>query len=391
VRIERVSTRVPFPRGLALVEGKLYVLCRGRVRQYGGVDAGIDDQAGSLYELDPGVAQPIEEEISEAVRTNGRVLARPTAPPFRLFDRTAQPPTEDRETDRPYCTLRWHEDARSFYICAFSGIDKDSRLVNNFSKNRTDAVLRYDLRTGRWHEIERHDIEAGGLYPHHDPERSAAPHGWLEGPDNCLVVEDGLYVVAKDNSCLVRYDLSALADDPNAGPPESEWVLGSELYVEGHGRRTFLGHSALAHHDGWLYVAFRTTSEIVRIRLDAEGLPQKPIRAQLIARFQPWDAEARTSANLTDIMLDSEGRLYVLSAQPARVHRFTPDPRRVYDARDPERANAWLDMAALTDNPKMKSENILIDGSGRLYITSGDAYDLQSGTGGVIYRVTTEG
>ena len=147
VQIERVSTSVPFPRGLALVEGKLYVLCRGRVRQYGGVNAGIDDEAGSLYEVDTGLAQPFEEEISEAVRTNGRVLTRPTGPPFRLFDRTAQPPTADRETDRPYCTLRWHEPTRSFYICAFSGIDKDSRLENNFSKNLTDAVLRYDLRT----------------------------------------------------------------------------------------------------------------------------------------------------------------------------------------------------------------------------------------------------
>ena len=205
------------------------------------------------------------------------------------------------------------------------------------------------------------------------------------------MVKNELYVVGKDNSCLVRYDLSALAEDPNAGPPDSEWVLGSELYVEGLGRRSFLGHSALAHHDGWLYIAFRTTSEIVRIRLDDEGRPRRPTRAQLVARFQPWDPEERTSANLTDIMLDSEGRLYVLSAQPARVHRFVPDPRRVYDARDPERTRAWLDMAELTGNPRMKSENILIDDSGRLYITAGDAYDQQSGTGGVIYRVTTKG
>ena len=389
VRIERVSTAVPFPRGLALVGGKLHVLCRGRARQYGGVNAGIDDQAGTLYQVDPNLARPFEEEICEDVANNGVVLARPTAPPFRLFDRSTRSPTDDRETDRPYCTLRWHEETQSFYICAFSGIDKDARLQNNFSKNLSDAVLRYDMRTGSWHEIERHDIEAGGLYPHHDPARSPAPHGWLNGPDNCLAVGTGLYVVAKDNSCLVRYDLSELIENPEAGFPKSEWVLGSEVFVEGHGTRQFLGHSALASDDDWLYIAFRTTSEIVRIPIDAEGRPVQPIRAQLVARFQPWDPEQRKSANLTDIMLDSEGCLYVLSAQPARVHRFFPDPRNVYDARDPEQ-DAWLDMASLTGNPKMKSENILVDDeSGCLYITAGDAYDHESGTGGVIYRVTT--
>lgn len=47
--VERVSTKPPFPRGLQLVDGELYVLCRGRVREYGGVSAEVEDQAGTLY------------------------------------------------------------------------------------------------------------------------------------------------------------------------------------------------------------------------------------------------------------------------------------------------------------------------------------------------------
>ena len=49
---------------------------------------------------------------------------------------------------------------------------------------------------------------------------------------------------------------------------------------------------------------------------------------------------------------------------------------------------AWLDLAKLTGNPAMKSENVLLDGAGRVYVTAGDAYDFQQGAGGVLYRAT---
>lgn len=35
LHLERVTTIAPFPRGLAMVDGALYVLCRGRVRGAG--------------------------------------------------------------------------------------------------------------------------------------------------------------------------------------------------------------------------------------------------------------------------------------------------------------------------------------------------------------------
>jgi hypothetical protein len=33
---------------------------------------------------------------------------------------------------------------------------------------------------------------------------------------------------------------------------------------------------------------------------------------------------------------------------------------------------------------------VLVDDRGRLYVTSGDAYDFQDGAGGVVYRVTPQ-
>jgi hypothetical protein len=387
--VERVTTIAPFPRGLAMVDGKLLALCRGRVRGSGGVSAAVEDQAGTLYMVDPDVTQPlVEAEASEAVRTNGRVLAVPTDPPFKLWNRAADPPSSDRETDRPYCALRWHEASRNLFICAFSGIDKARKPGESlFSKNLTDALLRYDLRTKRWHEVERHDIEAGGNYPHHDPRHAPPPHGWLNGPNNCLVVGDSLYAVAKDNSLLVRYDLASLVHNPDAGPSSSHFVFDGNVYVQGRGMMRLQGHSALATHDDRLYIGFRTTSEIVRIRLDAHGLPVQPIIAELVAQFQPYDPATRESANITDMDFDSKGRLYVISAEPARVFRFTPDPGNVFDAVDPG-TPAWLDLAALTGNPRMKSENILVDDRDRLFITSGDGYGYQAGADGTVYRVT---
>ena len=389
--VERVSTAVPFPRGLQLVDGQLYVLARGRVRESGGVSGDIDDKAGTIYRVDPNVAEPIGGyDVSAAVRNNGVVFAAPTSPPFKLFDRTANPPTRDRETDRPYCSLRYDEATKSFYVCAFSGIDKPAEgKGSTFSKNTSDAIFRFDTRTNQWYEVERHSLEAGGNYPHHDPASARPPHGRLNGPDNCLVVGRWLYCVAKDNSVLARYDLSRIAQHPDAGPPPSEWVLDDRIEIKGQGMQSLQGHSMLAYRDGYLYIGYRTSSAIVRIPLDADGLPVQPIIGEMLARFDPYDPVTRRSANLTDMVFGPDGSLYVVSAQPARVYRFFPDPNHVFDGRSGA-APPWADMAQLTGNGKMKSENVLVDERGRLYVTSGDAYDFQNGSGGTVYRVTPQ-
>lgn len=387
--IERVTTKPPFPRGLQLVDGKLYVLCRGRVREYGGVSAAVEDQAGTLYVVDPGVAEAYAGgDPGAAVRENGAVLALPTDPPFQLWDRAASPPTSDRETDRPYCGLTFHAPTRSFYLCAFAGVDKpEAKGQSTFSKNLTDAILRYDLRTEKWYEVERHDIEKGGLYPHHDPARAKPPHGWLNGPDNCLALGDWLYAVSKDNSLLVRYDLRALAADPEAGAPPSTFVLGQDVTVQRGEKLRIEGHSALGYHDGWLYVATRTSSHVVRVKLDDALLPVQPTQVELVALFDAYDAETKKSANLTDMTIDRQGNVYLVAAKPSRIFRFRPDPAHVYDARGGKQ-EPYFDLAELTGNPQMKSENALVDEQGRVYVTSGDAYDYQGGAGGVVWRVT---
>lgn len=389
--IERVTTVVPFPRGLAVVDGDMYVLARGRVRGAGGVTAEIEDQAGTIFRIDPQVSEPLGGEgPGPAVRANGEILARPSDPPFLLWDRLANPPEADTRTDRPYCTLRFHEPTRSFYLCAFSGVDLRPQLATDeaFSKNPTDGLLRYDLRTNQWYEIERHRADTW-KYPHHDPATNPPPHGLLKGPDNCLPLGNWLYAVAKDNSVLVRYDLSALANNPEAGHPPAQVIMGEEVELRGLGLQRLRGQSGLAYRDGWLYVSYRTTSEIIRLRLDDEYDPVQPIEAELVARFDPWNPQTGASPDLTDIGFDDDGRLYVLSAQPARVFRFRPDPNNVFDARDDAR-EPWVHLARETANPRMKSENILVH-DGWLYVTSGDGYSYQAGASGTVYRVRIDG
>ena len=91
------------------------------------MSAEVEDQAGTIYAVDPDVAEPATPgaaaAVADAVMRNGRVVARPTDPPMRLWDRSSDPPERDTRTDRPYCGLRYHAGTRSFYVCAFSGID----------------------------------------------------------------------------------------------------------------------------------------------------------------------------------------------------------------------------------------------------------------------------
>lgn len=391
-QVSRVTTAVPFPRGLVLTDGTLYVLARGRVRESGGVDGAIDDHAGTIFAVNPDVGEPASAaEVSEAVKGNGRAFAAPTEPPFKLFDRSVNPPVRDRETDRPYCGLRYDPVTKNFFVCAFSGIDKPEGKGSVFSKNLTDGVHRFDTRTQTWHAVERHDIEKGGIYPHHDVTTRPPPHGWTNGPDNCEVVGKWLYVVAKDNSVLVRYDLSEIAQNPTAGPPRSEWVLGESIALRRAGKKGtepfhLLGHSMLAYRDGFLYLGTRTTSSIVRLPMTPDGEFQQPMVAELVAQFDPYDSGTRKSANLTDMGFGPDGDLYVISAQPSRVFRFRPDPTRVFDGRTGA-APPWADLSVLTGNPKMKSENVLVDRIGRVFVTSGDAYAYQGGNGGTVYRI----
>ena len=403
--LTRLTDTVPFPRGLAMADPDgdgvemLYVLSRGRARGNGGADPTLDDRAGTIWQVDPRTGET-------------SVYAEPTSPPFRLLDRTLADARDDHDTDRPYCGLRYDEATRSFYIVAFSGIDLaaphgDAADAESgyFRKNYSDGVLRYDVDARAWSVIDRHEPADGDAYP------GPCGGGHVKGPDNLLIVGDTLYVAAKDNDRVVAYDLTdiqraavqrtagltggtAPTTRPSEGTPTREKALPKDTLVarstssdlqsvgprfprivlkdtitltnQNDAPRTVRGHSALGYRDGWLYVGFRTTGEVIRVRLD------NSTRGELLATLEPFDPATGRSANITDLSIGPDGDVYVLCAQPARVYRITPDPANVRDYRDGE--NAYLDAAEVTGNPRMKAENLLVTGDGTLYLASGDAY-----------------
>ncbi len=407
VLLERVSTAVPWPRGLVFAEDRLVVLARGRHRRSGGVSADIQDQSGTLYEVDPSIAETVVPGGmgSSEVAGNGRVLAAPTAPPFFVWDRKTAP-AEDFLMDRPYCTLIHDPASDNYFICGYSGVDLPGGV---FRKNATDTVHRYDGRTGRWSVLEKHDptvvprdeiseVIPNQYYPHHDPQTNPAPHGWLNGADGGTVVGQYLYVVAKDNHCLVQYDLTEIRNNPEAGPPGGKPVFGANIDLKvGDEWKSWevLGHSACVANNGYLYVAFRTSSLVIRVPLSAEGDVILPVRAELIAEFEPWNAEKKESGNIIDLAFNSKGELFVSAATRGRVWNVgVPDPNRVFDGDDgradsPTQNRPFVDLPSLTGKAKARSGNITFDDRDRLYVCSGNYDDAGTGLAGVIYRATS--
>lgn len=399
-RLERITTAVPWPRGVRYVDGKLYALARGVHRSAGGPQADIDDLAGTLFVIDPGVSEPVAGNpvVGEAVRSNAEVLAVPTSPPFRVWDRR-MPATEDTLTDRPYCMLVYDGPSLNFFVCGYSGIDLED--APKFRKNATDSIHRYDLRTRQWEVVEAHDpdvvpVEAlasdvdSTYYPHHDVRRNAPPHGLVNGPCGAVVAGDYLYVGAKDNTALAQYDISRIRRDPHAPPPPGRYVFeGSRgnayVDVEGRGRMALNGTCALAVHEGHLYVAFRTTSQILRFPLEEDGDVVEPLVGQYIAQFPEYDPDrGGGSANIYDMAFDAAGRLYVSPGYDGAIYRFLPDPDRLYDARTVHYA-PYVDLEALVG--ARKSGNICFDDRDNLYICCGQKVLPEGKVRGIIYRL----
>ena len=143
VVLERVTTAVPWGRGMTLVDGDLIVLSRGRHRGEGGVDRDLVDSAGTLWRVDVSARERVVPGAwaGDAVRTNATVYARPTSPPFHIYRHDA-PPEDNVLMARPYCALAFDEASRNLFVCAYSGAE----LPTGFRKHATDAVYRYDLR-----------------------------------------------------------------------------------------------------------------------------------------------------------------------------------------------------------------------------------------------------
>jgi len=401
VRLERVTAGVPWPRGMAWVDGKLIVLARGRHRRAGGVDASIPDRCGTLMAVDPEQSEPVEQQsiASDRIRSNAQVLVEPSGWPFFLYDSSVAP-IQDTHMDRPYCTLIFDRPSRNLFICGYSGVDLPGA---KFRKNATDSIHRYDMRNKQWSTVELHDasiVSTAALgrvvpnqhFPHHDPKKNPPPHGWLNGPNGGCVAGRYLYCVGKDNHTVARYDLGAMRANPDAGPPASEVVMGSRVrvrYPDGEREMEVLGASAAAAYGDYLYLGYRTSSVVLRFRLFEDGRVVQPAVGELIAVFEPWDPQKKRSANLIDIAFNSRGELFVSCAKEGRIWRVgKPDPKRPFYGNDKDRrpttAPPYVDLRRYTGR-KTGCGNILFDDSDRLYICVGN-YDSGTRLAGAVYR-----
>ena len=401
VIIERITTVVPWPRGVRWVDGKLYAIGRGIHRSAGGPQADIDDKAGHIFVIDPKISEPFVKDgpVGDAVRRNGRVLAEPTSPPFHIWDRKL-PSTRDTLAGRPYCQLVYDPVSRNFITCAFSGVDLPKPF--GFRKNATDSVLRYDMRSGKWKVIEQHNpnvVPVGELgkvidqryYPHHDIKKNAAPHGMVSGPCGATIAGRYLYVGGKDNTSLVQYDLAPIRKNPDAGAPPARYIFhratkDSNVFVniKGHGNTYIEGTAAVEAHKNWLYVSFRTTSQIIRFPLNKDGSLVEPLEGELIAQFTRYNPKTGGgSANIYDMAFDKEGRIYVSPGYNGAIYRFRPDPKNVYD--QTSYPKPWVDLTVSAG--VRRSGNICFDDEYNLYVCSGKKEVKEGKLRGVIYRV----
>ena len=407
VIVERITAGVPWPRGLALVDGELVVLARGRHRRAGGIDPKIADLSGSLLKADPEVAETVVpgQRAGKATRNNARLFVEPDGGVFALYD-PSRAPIDSVAIDRPYCTLAYDAASRNIFVCGFSGVDLPG---SKFRKNASDSIHRYDLRSKRWYTVEMHDhrvvpesefgyVVPNGYYPHHDVAKNPAPHGWLNGPDACGVAGDYLYAAGKDNHLIAQYDLRAIRDGADAGPPPSRPVIGPRIVLrlpsktgERETEVEVLGPSAIAAHGGFLYVGYRTSSVILRFPIDARGDLVHPLRAEVVALFEPWNSAKKRSANLIDIAFNSKGELFVSCAKEARIWKVgVPDPRAVFFGNDrasrPTSAKPYVDIRRWTGK-KAGCGNLLFDKDDRLYFCVGN-YDHGKTLAGAVYRAS---
>lgn len=406
VVLERVTTAVPWSRGMTEVDGALIVLSRGRHRGDGGVDQSLVDQAGTIWRIDTSVSERVIPGAwaGEAVRDNATVFARPTSPPFHLYDYSV-PSRDDYMMTRPYCALAFDAESQNLFVCAYAGAE----LPDGFRKHPTDAVYRYDLRDESWHVVDQHDptvvprevignVISNAYYPHHDPATNPPPHGWVNGANGCIGVGRYLYVPAKDNHLVVRYDLDEIRERSDAPAPASRPVLGPEMvisYPGGEETMEVLGPSSVAEHGDYLYIGYRTSSIVVRVPLDNAGdivrMADGRAKGELIAVFEPWDPEAKRSGNLYDLDVSVDGELFVSLGTEGKVWRITPDPERPFYGNDrsarPTTAPAFLDMSALVGR-RTGCNNIYVDEAGAyLYVSSRNNDTGAGDICGTIYRV----
>jgi len=402
--LQRVTTAVPWGRGMTTVDGELIVLSRGRHRGEGGPTPKIIDHAGVLWKVDTSAAEPVVpgQWAGKAVRGNATPWVEPTSPPFHLYDFQGSPETDIMMT-RPYCALAFDEKSRNLFVCAYAGAE----LSTGFRKHATDAVFRYDLRSNKWHVVEKHNpdvvprdelkaVISNAYYPHHDPATNPPPHGWTNGADGCAAVGEFLYVPAKDNHLIVQYELDGIRRSPDAGPPQSLPVIGSDILLRHPGGKTptqVFGPSAVASDDKHMYICYRTSSVVIRVDLDEQGDVVRnnngTVEADLIAVFEPWNADTKSSGNLYDMSMAPDGDLFVSLGKEGKIWRVTPDPAKPFYGNDrtdrPTTTAPYLNMSELVGR-KTGCNNIYASPDGWLYVSSRSNDNGEGNIHGTIYR-----
>jgi hypothetical protein len=404
--IQRVTTVVPWPRGIVLHEGKLYVLARGVHRSAGGPSPDIPDMAGHIFEVDPNIHEPVVkgQPPGDAVKSNGKVFAAPNSPPFRIWKRE-MPATNDTLTDQPYCKLMLDVPSRNLFVVCFAGIDLASDKPT-FRKNATDAVHRYSLTTRKWYVVEAHDEKKvspeqlgqflpNDTFPHHDIARNQPPHGFPNGACGGTIVGNYMYVAAKDNSALIQYDLAEIRKSPDAGPPNGRYIFRRSgpkddvfLEMKGHGNMYVEGTCGAIAHGGYLYVTFRTTSQLIRIPIDRNGDVIRPIVGEYLAQFDPYDnVMYGGSADIFDVAVNSKGEIFVSCNAQGTVWRVRPDPSRVMDCTKGTKEKPYVNLRKLTDHEKSTAGNMIFDAQDNLFITTGNKDVKEGKVRGTVYRI----
>jgi hypothetical protein len=405
--LDRVTTVVPWPRGIVWHEGKLYVLARGVHRSAGGPQPDIPDMAGHIFEVDPNVYEPVVkgQPPGEAVMKNGKVFIEPTTPPFHIWNRQA-PATNDMLTDQPYCRLMLDVPSKNFFVVCFAGIDLASKSPT-FRKNATDAVHRFNLTTRKWYVVEAHDetkvpAEDQGqwipndTFPHHDITKSKPPHGLVNGACGGTIVGKYLYITAKDNTALAQYDLDEIRRSPDAGPPKARYIFyrsgpKDDVFIQTrkHGNMYVEGTCGALAHAGHLYLTFRTTSQLIRVPIDKNGDVIRPVVAEYLAQFDPYDnVQYGGSADIFDIAVNSKGEIFVSCNAKGTAWRVRPDPSKVMDCTKETKEKPYVNLRKLTDHEKSTCGNMCFDPQDNLYITTGNQDVKDTKVRGAVYRVT---
>src|SRR5690606_37456094 len=135
-----------------------------------------------------------------------------------------------------------------------------------------------------------------------------------------------------------------------------------------------------------LYVGYRSSSVVVRFRLDADGRVVRPDVAELVAVFGASDGAGRPGAGLAALAFDGAGELYASCAEEGRIWRVgVPDPSRPFFAGRATGRAPFVDLRVRA-GPTIRPDGLAFDERGRLLVraTSNDS----KAAPGEIYRVT---